>query len=115
MACDIDLLRPLKATLDLVIDLRGTLTQVGPALGILEIAMFVGAFRCPYDTGGGTGGVKTSVRLVAFMGAELAMDLGGELWWDSLAWWLTGYAGIELGLRLGLRGWRCCEAMIRGG
>ena len=80
MACDVHLLGPLKAALDLVVDLRGTLTQVGPALWILEISVFVGALRCPYDTGGGTGGVETSVGLVAFVGAELAMDLGGEFW-----------------------------------
>jgi hypothetical protein len=41
MACDIYLLGPLEAALDLVIDFRGTLTQVRPALGILEISVFV--------------------------------------------------------------------------
>lgn len=80
MACNVDLLRPLEAAFDLIINLRGTLTQVGPALGILEISMFVCALRGPYDTGGGTGRVETGVRLVAFVGTELTVDLGGELW-----------------------------------
>lgn len=41
--------------------------------------MFSGAFCTPDDTGGGTGGIETGVRLVAFVGvSELTMGFGAE-------------------------------------
>lgn len=79
MARDIDLLGPLEATLNLIVDFWGTLTQVGPRFWVLEVTVLVSALRGPYDTGGRTCGVETGVGFVAFVRAELTVDLGGEL------------------------------------
>lgn len=81
MARNVNLLRPLKAALDLVVDLRRTLAQVRPCFGVLEVAVLVGAFRGPYYTSGRTCRVETSMGLVAFVRiAELSVDLRGELY-----------------------------------
>jgi hypothetical protein len=59
-----------------IFDLRSTLAQVGPALGIVEVAMLVGTLGGPHYTSGSTGRVEPSVRLVAFMSlAELLVRL----------------------------------------
>jgi hypothetical protein len=48
--------------------------------------MLVCLFRRPDNTGGGTGGIETSVRLVAFVCfAEVAVDAGAELYTIELA------------------------------
>lgn len=79
MARDVDFLGPLEAALDLVVDLRCSLTQIRPCVRVLEVSVFVCAFGGPYYTGGSTSGVETGVGLVAFMRvAELSVDLGGE-------------------------------------
>jgi hypothetical protein len=84
---DIHVTRPLKASLNLVVDLRGTLTEICPLLWMVCKAMFIGSFSSPYYTGGCTSGVETGVRAMAFVGlAELAMDFGGEF---SFTWFLT--------------------------
>jgi hypothetical protein len=69
---DINVSRAIKAALDVVVDFRGSLTQVCPRMGILEVAMFVGLLGGPDDTGTRTGRVETGVGLVTFVGsAEL--------------------------------------------
>lgn len=84
---DVNVVGALKAALDLVVDFGSTLTQVGPRLGVFEVALLVGALRGPNDTGGGSGSVKTSVNLVAgVVVAELAMDLRVDL----CGFWLAG-------------------------
>jgi hypothetical protein len=80
MARNVYLLGPLEASLDLVVNLRGALSQIGPCFRFLEVAVLIGTLRGPYDTSRGTGGIETGVGLVAFVGAELTMDLRGELW-----------------------------------
>lgn len=85
MASNVHLLGALKAALDLVVDLGRALAQVGPGIGVLEVAVLVGALRRPDNTGRGTCGVETGMRLVALKGAELAVDLGGEFCGDVLA------------------------------
>ena len=80
MACDVYLLGPVEAALNLVVDFRGTLPQVRPLLGVLEEAILVGTLGSPDYTGRGTGCVETCVRLVAFVGlTKLPVDFGAEL------------------------------------
>jgi hypothetical protein len=67
MSADIDLLRPLKAALNAVVNLRCSLTQIGPFFRLLEEAVLVCLFRSPDDTCGGACGVETGVGLVAFV------------------------------------------------
>ena len=72
------------------------MAQVGPFLRVVDIksttfartskktptgkTMLVCLFRCPDNTGGGTGGIETGVRLVTFVCfAEVAVDAGAEL------------------------------------
>jgi hypothetical protein len=43
MTCNVYRLRPLEAALNLVVDLRRTLAEVGPGVGVLEVAVLVGA------------------------------------------------------------------------
>jgi len=75
MGTDIDLLWPLKAAFDAVVDFRRTLTEVCPFFWVFEETVLVGLFGCPDDTCGGARGVETGVWLVAFVRlAELAMD-----------------------------------------
>lgn len=105
MARDIHLLGALKAALDLVVDLGCALAQIGPALGVLQVAVLIGPLRRPDDTGRGAGGVETGMRLVALVGAELAMDFGGEFWRNmsvrnvGVGGWLIG--GTERGAEQG--------------
>jgi hypothetical protein len=44
MSTDINLFRPLKAALNAIIDLRGTLAQVRPLFGVFEESVLVGLF-----------------------------------------------------------------------
>lgn len=79
MARNIHLLGPLEAALDLVVDLGRALAQVRPRIWVVEVAVLVGALRCPYHARRGTRGVETGMRLVTFDVTELAMDLGRQL------------------------------------
>lgn len=73
---NIDLFGPLKGALDMILDLRCTLAQVGPFFGLVSEAVLVRAFRAPDDSCGGTSGIETGVGSVAFMGiAELSVNL----------------------------------------
>ena len=73
---DIDLFGPFKAAFDVVVDLRGTLAKIGPAMWVIGKAMVVCSFRAPDDAGTGSGWVKTSMRTVTFVCvSELAMNL----------------------------------------
>ncbi len=59
-----------------IFHLGGTLTQIGPLFGVVQEAMLIGALRGPYDTGGGSRRVESSMSLVAFVGfAELGVDV----------------------------------------
>jgi len=70
-----------KTSFDLVVGLGGTLAKIGPAVGILGIAMLGSSLCAPDDTSGSTGGIETGVRTVALVGGtELAMSLGLLLW-----------------------------------
>jgi hypothetical protein len=74
--CNIDLLGTFKRALDIILNLGRTLSQVCPFLGLLSEAMLVCTFRTPNDAGGGTSGIETSMRSVAFVGiAKLSVDL----------------------------------------
>lgn len=85
MAADIHLFGPFEAPLDLVVDLRRTLSQVRPCLWVLKEAVLVGALGSPYNAGRGARGVKAGVRLMAFVRlAELAVDFRGELCWGGI-------------------------------
>jgi hypothetical protein len=60
----------------MVLDLRCTLAQVGPFIGFICEAMFVGAFRTPHNSRRGAGGVEAGMRSVAFMSVtELSVNL----------------------------------------
>jgi len=86
MGTNINLLGPLKAAFDAIVNLGRTLTQVGPFFRVLEETMLVCLFRSPDDTGGCACGVETSVRLVAFVRlAELSVNGGAKFWWLSVA------------------------------
>ena len=75
MSADIDLLWPLKAAFDAIVDFRCTLTEVCPFFWVFEETVLVGLFGCPDDTCGGARSIETGVRLVAFVRlAELTMD-----------------------------------------
>lgn len=82
---DVDCGGPLEATGNLILDLGGALAQVCPGIGVLEEAVLGGALCAPDYTGGGAAGVEAGVGEVAFVGiAELAVDLGLELWCVSV-------------------------------
>jgi hypothetical protein len=69
--------RTREATLDLIVRLGGTLTQVCPAGGILGVAVLGGSLCAPDYTGGGTGSIETGVGTVSLVGvSELAMSFG---------------------------------------
>lgn len=69
--------RTREATLDLIIRFGGTLTQIGPAGGILGVAVLGGSLRAPDYTGRGTRSIEASVGTVTLVGgSELAMSFG---------------------------------------
>jgi hypothetical protein len=81
MSTDIDLLGPLKASLNAVVDFRCALAQVGPFFGVLKEAVLVRLFGGPDNTCGGAGGVETGVGLVALVSAaELSVGAGVDFW-----------------------------------
>lgn len=83
----------LEASLDIVLDLRSALAQVGPLLGLLEEAKLGRSLRAPDDAGGGAGGVQAGVGKVAGIGsAELTVDLGTRLCQDKR--WLVFFGFI---------------------
>lgn len=49
---DVDGLGSGEASLDVILNLRGTLTEVGPEVGFLEVAILGGSLCAPDDTGG---------------------------------------------------------------
>ncbi len=66
-----------EASPDLVVNFGSTLTQIGPAGGILSVAVFSGSLCAPDYTGRGTGSIETGVGTVSLVGgSELAMSLG---------------------------------------
>ncbi len=59
-----------------IFHLGGTLAQIRPLFGMVQEAMLVGPLRSPYDAGGGSRRVESSMSLVAFVGfAELGVDV----------------------------------------
>jgi hypothetical protein len=71
----VNVVRPLKAALDIIVYFRSALTQVGPLFRMVEKAFVVGLFSTPDDARRSTRRVQTSMRLVACMSApELAVD-----------------------------------------
>lgn len=76
---DIDMCRPVKRPLDLVVNFGGALAQIRPLLRFIKEAMLVGTLSAPDYTGGSSRRVETGVGFVAFVGVtELAMDGGGS-------------------------------------
>lgn len=66
---------------DLVVDLGGTLAQVGPVLRRLLEAALAGTLGAPDDAGRSTRGVEACMRAMALVSlAELLVDLRLELW-----------------------------------
>lgn len=77
---DLDGLGALEAAGNVIFDLRGSLTKVGPGIGVLGEAVLVGALCAPDHTRRRSAGVEAGMGHMAFMGiAELAMDLGLDL------------------------------------
>jgi hypothetical protein len=74
---DRDRCRTGEAALDLVISLGGALAEIGPAGGILGVAVLGGSLCAPDYTGRGTGSIETGMGTVSLVGgSELAMSLG---------------------------------------
>lgn len=74
---DIDSLWAMEAAFDVIVDFGGSLAQIGPLVGTIAKAVLVGTLCTPDNTGGGTGGIQTSMGTMAFVGvAELAVDFG---------------------------------------
>ena len=74
---DVNCVRALKATLNIIFDFWCSLSQIRPFLGSIGETVLVGAFRTPYYSCGPAGWVQASVGAVAFMRvAELAVDFG---------------------------------------
>lgn len=72
-----DCCRSGEAPLDLIVSFGSTLTQIGPAGGVLGVAVFGGSLSAPDYTGRGTGSIETGVGTVSLVGgSELAMSLG---------------------------------------
>ena len=65
---DRDTGRTREAALDLVVGFGGTLAEISPSSGVLEVTVFGSAFGTPDDAGGGTRSVKAGVGAVAFVG-----------------------------------------------
>ena len=77
---NINRLGAVEATLDVIVNLWSSLTQVGPVVGTIAEAVLVGTLCAPDYASRGSGGIETSMWTMAFMGtAELAMDLRGKL------------------------------------
>lgn len=69
----------LETSLNAVIDLGSSLTQVGPFVRVIGETMLVCLLRRPDYTGGRTRGIETGVRLVAFVRfTEVAVDAGAQ-------------------------------------
>lgn len=86
MHSDIDLRGPLKAALDLIVYLWGTLSQIGPRFRIIEITMLVGSLRGPDDTGACASGIEAGMGFVAFVRlAELTMGFGAQFCWSLVS------------------------------
>ena len=64
---DIDRLRAVEATLDIIVDFGSSLAQIGPLIGTVAEAVLIGTLGAPDYTGRSTGRVKTSVWAVTFM------------------------------------------------
>lgn len=70
----------LEAASDVVLDLRSTLAQVCPGVGVFEEAVFGSTLSAPDYTGGRSAGVEARVGHVTLVGiTELAMNLGLNL------------------------------------
>ena len=76
---DVNLLRPLKASYDIVVDLRSSLAQVGPCGRVVGETMFVCSFGAPNHSSRRSGRIQASVWLMSLVSiAELPMDLGAH-------------------------------------
>jgi hypothetical protein len=85
MSADVDLLGPLKAPFDAVVDFGCALAQVGPLVGVLEEAVLVRLFGGPDDTCGGAGGVESGVGLVALV-STAELPVGARVnFWDGIS------------------------------
>jgi len=74
---DIDLGRPLKAPLNIIIHLRRALPQIRPLLWLVSKSMLICPLCAPDYTRRCSGRIQTGVRFVAFVRVtELAMDFG---------------------------------------
>jgi hypothetical protein len=81
MSTDINLLWPLKAAFDAIVDFRRALTEVCPFFRVFEETVLVCLFRCPDNTCGSARSVETGVRLVTLVRlAELTMDRRTEFY-----------------------------------
>ena len=81
MSANIHLLRPLKAALYAIVDLRRALPEVRPFFGVVEEAVLVRLFGGPYDACRGASSVEAGVGLVAFVRlAELPVDVRAEFY-----------------------------------
>jgi hypothetical protein len=81
MSTDVNLLGPLEAPLNAVVDFGCALAQVGPLIGVLEETVLVRLFRGPDDTCGGAGGVEAGVGLMALVSAaKLPVGAGVDFW-----------------------------------
>lgn len=77
---DIQRLRPLETPLDIILNFRSALAQIGPLIGLLQEAELGSTLRAPNDTCRSTCGIEAGMRQMAFVGgAELAMDLAAGL------------------------------------
>lgn len=69
----------MKTAFDIVVDLWGTLTQVGPLIGSLAEAVLVGTLCTPDHTCRGARGIKASMWTMAFVGVtKLTVDFGAK-------------------------------------
>ena len=66
----------MEAALDIIVDFRGSLTQIRPLVGAIAEAVLIGTLCTPDNTCGGAGRVKAGMRTMTFVGiAELAVDI----------------------------------------
>ena len=76
---NVNLLRPLKASYDIIVDLWSSLTQVCPSCGIIGETMLICSFRAPDYSSRGAGRIQASMWLMSLVGiAELPMYLGAH-------------------------------------
>lgn len=69
-----------ERSLNAVVGIRCTLSQVRPGIGIFCESMLASPFCRPDYTGGGTGGIEAGVGTVAFVSiAKLTMGFGCSL------------------------------------